>query len=380
MTATQADPAPSLDPSRQRKAKSYASRSRLLYFIDIAVGAVVLAVFAFSGVARLFSERVSLPAPLAALILLVAMALSYGVLSLPVGYYRGFALPHRYGLATQRVRVWLLDRARRGAMVIVLGGAVMAFSYWALEAFPSMWWLLSGFLVLSVSVALNMLAPVVIVPLFFKCSPLRDGDLSRRLIDLARRAGTEILGVFTIDQSRRSTTANAILMGLGRTRRIILSDGLSHTYSPEEIEAIMAHELGHHLHNDIPRLMALQSALGLAGFFVGSVVLRASAGPLGLSGLSDTAGLPLVVLTLMAFFLAMGPFTSAYIRHLERHADDCALRLTGNSAAFVSLMTKLANQNLNEAAPSRWAELLFYDHPPYHKRVAQALKFQREAC
>lgn len=380
MNSGQGDTAPSLDLSLQRKARSYANRSRTLYFIDILIGASVLAGFAFSGISRLFRDNVSMPGPLSAFVLLIAMALTYGVLSSPPAYYRSFTLPHRYGLATHRFGIWLLDRAKRGILVIVFGGAVVAFSYWAMEAFPAIWWLMAGCLVLSITVVLNILAPVVIVPLFFKCAPLRDGELSRRLVDLAHRSGTEILGIFTVDQWRGSTAANAMLMGLGRTRRIIMSSGLSHTYSPDEIEAILAHELGHHLHHDIPRLIALKAFIGLAGFFLGNIMLRALAGRLGLGGISDIAGLPFLVLILMAFSLAAGPLTSAYIRNLERHADACALSLTGNPDAFVSLMTKLANQNLNEANPSRWAELLFYDHPPYYKRVAQAMKHQREPC
>ncbi|MDO8472250.1 MAG: M48 family metalloprotease, partial [Dehalococcoidia bacterium] len=158
-----------------------------------------------------------------------------------------------------------------------------------------------------------------------------------------------------------------------------LSDGLARSYSPEEIEAIMAHELGHHLHRDIPRLMGVQSSLGLTGFFLSYLVLKTLGPLLGLHGLSDIGGIPLIIMTLGAFSLVMGPFVSAYIRHLERIADSRALRLTGNANAFISLMTKLADQNLNEDRPGRWAEVLFYDHPPYYKRVEQAVKFREEA-
>lgn len=375
----QDDNEPALDPTRQAKARSYAQKTRLLYVLDAATAVALLAVLAFSGFSRSAAAVLRFPAPLSAAALFAAILLSYAVVTLPASYYRGFALPHRYGLGTQRVGAWLAERGRRWLLASLMGSAITAFAYRAMEAFPDLWWLPAGALVLSVTVVLNLLAPVAIMPLFFRCSPVRDEELSRRLTGLARRAGTKILGVFTIDQSRRSTTANAMLIGLGRARRIVLSDTLSHSYNPQEIETIMAHELGHHMHHDIPRLITLQSALGLIGFLVGHLVLRAAAGQLGLHAASDVAGLPLLVLTLMVFWLAMGPFTGAYIRRLERMADACALRLTGDAGAFISLMTKLANQNLNEADPGRWAKLLFYDHPPYRERVGQARRYREQA-
>lgn len=377
--STEPGPPPHPTLSRQQKARTYARRTRALYFVDVVVGATLMAALLVSGVSRYVQDSLALPLPLAAVIFSIGIGMAYMVVSLPLWYYRGFIMPRRYGLATQKAGGWLADKAKRSLLALLFGLAVVAFAYWALEAVPNLWWLLTGALVASVTVVLNLVAPVAILPLFFRCTPVSDAELSRRLTGLAQRAGTGILGVFTIDQSRRRTTVNAMLMGLGRTRRIVLSDGLTRSYSPEEIEAIMAHELGHHLHRDIPRLMAVQSSLGLAGFFLSYLVLK-TLGPLfGLHGLSDIGGIPLIIMTLGAFSLAMGPFVSAYIRHLERIADSWALRLTGNAEAFISLMTKLADQNLNEDKPGRWAEVLFYDHPPYYKRVEQAVKFRGEA-
>ncbi|MEW6034748.1 MAG: M48 family metallopeptidase, partial [Chloroflexota bacterium] len=349
-----------------------------LFFVDLALSGAVLVALILTGLSSGAGNMLAwAPRPLAAVVYFTMIATGYSVVTLPLSYYRGFAMPHRYGLVTQGLRSWLLERAKRGLLAVLLGAGMVAFAYWAMENSPGVWWLLTGALALLVAVALNILAPVAILPLFFKVVPLDDAEMSQRLMGLAHRAGTEVFGVFTIDESTKGTTVNAMLIGLGKTRRIVLSDGLFNSYSPDEVEVIMAHELGHHLHHDVPRIMLLQSALGLVGFYLTHLVLRTLSGPLGFQGISDVATLPLLILTLGAFFTLAGPFTSAYIRRLEGIADGWALRLTGNAAAFVRVMTKLANQNLSEADPSRLAEFLFYDHPPYHRRVEMARSFGR---
>lgn len=371
---------PTLDPARQVRARSYARSARLLYVIEAVTALALIAVVAFSGPGRLLARALAMPRPFSAATLFAAVLIAYAAVTLPLSYCRSFILPRRYGLGTQRAGTWLAGRSRRALLAALLGGTITAFAYWAMEALPSLWWLLTGLLVLLVTVALNLLAPVAVMPLFFRCSPLRDDELSRRLSALSGRAGTRILGVFTMERSRRSAAANAMLVGLGRTRRIVVSEGLSRSYSYDEIEAAISHELGHHAHRDIPRLILLQSGLGVLGFFICHLVLRAMAAPLGLAGMSDAAGLPFLVLVLTAFWLATGPLASAYVRRLERLADAYALRLSGNADAFISLMTKLANQNLNEADPGRLARLLFYDHPPYRERVEMAESYRHRVA
>jgi STE24 endopeptidase len=138
---------------------------------------------------------------------------------------------------------------------------------------------------------------------------------------------------------------------------------------------ILAHELGHHLHKDIPKLIALQAAMILLGLYLSNAVLKASIIPLGFQGVSDVAALPLLFLSLGVFGLIITPVTNAYSRYVEASADEAAMELTANPRAFVTAMTRLTNQNLSVADPSRWVELLFYDHPPYTKRVSLAKRY-----
>ncbi len=172
-----------------------------------------------------------------------------------------------------------------------------------------------------------------------------------------------------MDFSSKGTTANAMLAGLGDTRRIILSDTLLQQYTPEEIEVILAHELGHHTHRDISKLIALQGMIFLVAFYLADLALKAGVSFLGYRDIADVAVFPLLVLVLAAFSLVISPLVNCYNRRLEASADKAALELTANPGAFVIAMTKLTDQNLSVANPGRLVEVLFYDHPPYFRRV-----------
>jgi STE24 endopeptidase len=363
---------PTLNPLRQEKARKYAKSRRCLAFGDLALAGILLLLLIFSGLSVRLAGLLTLPVVPAATIYFVAVMVTYGVLSAPLSYYRGFVLPHRYGLSIQKFTGWLGDEAKAGGLSLAFSAGIVAAIYWFITIFPLMWWLLGWGIVVLLSLILTTLAPIIIVPLFFKMKPLDDTDLKLRLEQLAQRAKVGVCGVYAIELSSKGTTANAALMGLGNTKRIVLSDTLLQRYSPPEIEIITAHELGHHLHSDTFRLLVIHAAIWLVGFYVADLALNASVLPLGFSGISDIAALPLLMLILATFSLLVAPVTNTYSRHLEVAADEYALRLTDNPKSFINTMTKLADQNLAEAQPSRWVEALIYDHPGYNKRVEHA--------
>jgi STE24 endopeptidase len=361
-----------LNPARQEEAKKYARAGRWLTFAALALAGILLLLLVFAGLSQRLTGLFTLPAVPGASLYLVILLVAYSVLSAPLDYYRGFVLPHRYRLSIQKLTGWLNDRAKAGLLGLVFGAGMVAVIYWFIIGFPAIWWLLGWGVVVLLSLVLTNLAPVIIVPLFFRMEPLSDEDLRPRLEQLARRAGVGVGGIYTLELSRKSTAANAALMGLGNTKRIVLGDTLLQRYSPPEIETVMAHELGHHLHSDIWRLWVMQSALWLVGFYVAHLAFKASVTPLGFDGISDIAALPLLMLILAVIGLLITPLANAYSRRLEAAADDYALRLTDSPESFINAMTKLADQNLSEAQPSRWVELLLYDHPSYWRRVEHA--------
>jgi STE24 endopeptidase len=315
-------------------------------------------------------------APAIALALyVVAFAIPYTLIDLPLSYYSGFVLPHRFGQSTQSFGGWVGDQVKGLALSAVLGMGLLQVVYWLLRAAPGLWWLYAGGVMLLFTVVLTSFAPVLILPLFYKFTPLEDDDLSRRLIGLAERAGTRVRGVFRFDMSTRTKSANAALMGLGNTRRIVLGDTLLDEFSADEIETVLAHELGHHVHHDVSIGIVINSALTLLTFWAASLALGWGVNALGLAGISDPAGLPLLALVGGVLSLIAMPLGNAYSRWRERLADRYALESTRKPGAFADAMTRLANQNLADADPERWVVILLHSHPPIRERVAAAEAF-----
>jgi STE24 endopeptidase len=366
---------PRLNSRRQKLARQYARLMRRLSLIQSAVvGAIFLALI-FSGLSVKLGHFLTFPQPWASALYFIILAVGLGLVLMPLNYYQGFILPRRFGLSHQKFNAWLADRGKAVAFSFLLGLALVIVVYCLLKYFPGTWWLWVAIVLILVSLLLSRLTPTLLLSLFFKLEPLDDKKLKRRLTNLAKRARAPILGVFTINLSSKSTTANAMLAGLGRTRRIILTDTLLQKYTPDEVEVVLAHELGHHVHKDVPKLIAAQAAMILVGLYLANLVLRASLVPFGFNGVADAAALPLLFLSVAVLTVIATLFINTYSRRVEASADEAAIELTDKPQAFVSAMTRLTNQNLSVANPNRWVELLFCDHPSYTKRVNSAKRY-----
>lgn len=369
-----------LDETRQAKAREYARTSRRLFVVDLALSGLYVLIWLLAGLAPWWRDQVHslttnpwLAVPLFAL----GFGLLLGLIGAPLSYYSGFVLPHRYGLSTQTPGAWLWDRAKGALLGGVLGGVILEVMYWLLRVAPQSWWLWTAGVMLLFTVVLGLLAPVLIFPLFYKFKPLADEELTQRLTRLAEQAGTRVRGVYSFDMSSKTTAANAAVMGLGRTRRIVLGDTLLDNFSADEIETVLAHELGHHVHGDLGKGVLVQSALTLAGLWLAHLVMSWGVAFFRYEGLADPATLPLLALAFGVFGLATMPLGNAYSRWRERLADSYALATTRKPTDFASAMTRLANQNLTDADPEPWVEFLFASHPSISRRVAMAQAFAR---
>ena len=227
------------------------------------------------------------------------------IASLPLSFYGGFILEHRYGLSNESLGAWLKDQAKSLAIGLGLGVAAASTVYFFIRLSPSGWWLPAGVLFAAVIVVLTNLAPVLLLPLFYQVKPLDREALRVRLLALAERSGARVLGAYEWGLGEKTKKANAALAGLGGTRRILVSDTMLAEYSDEEIEIVLAHELAHHVHGDIWKGLLFESVLVIAAFFVAARALEASIGWLALRGTADVAGLPLLVLAGGAVSLIM---------------------------------------------------------------------------
>jgi STE24 endopeptidase len=366
-----------IDPQRQQEAKEYARIHRRLMVVDLALGGFyALAWLVFGWAESLKSALLAYTTNPWLLVLGFGAVFGgiYALLNLPLSYYQGFVLPHRYGLATQNFKGWVSDQIKGGLVAGILGMGMLEVIYAVLRISPDLWWLWVGIILLFFNVILANLAPVLLYPIFYKFIPLGEehAGLAERLVRLAERAHTRVQGVFKFDMSRRTKAANAALTGLGNTRRIILGDTLIEEFSDDEIETILAHELGHHVNKDIPVGILISSVITLGGLYLAHLALLWGVNFFGFEGVWDIAALPLFMLVMGAYGLMTMPLGNAYSRWRERRADEYALRATGNGAAYASALARLANQNLADADPEPWVEWLLYSHPALSKRIAMA--------
>jgi STE24 endopeptidase len=219
---------------------------------------------------------------------------------------------------------------------------------------------------------LTFVAPVLIDPFFHTFTPLKDADLKARVLRLAERAGITVEQVFEADASRRTVKANAYVTGFGQTKRIVLYDTLLTRASADEVEAVLAHEMGHRMYHHIWKGVVLSVVALFVGLGIAALVLRWVSARGLITHPADPAGLPLLILTLLLLSLVTLPLQNVVSRHFERQADRAALELTGNRQAHIKVEVDLARSNLADITPPRWAVLLLYTHPPVLERIAIA--------
>lgn len=372
---------PILDPIRQQQAKAYARIKRRLWLVDTLFSGAYAAAWLFFGWAvslrnwlLTFTSNDWL---LVAGFVVVFGGISF-IFSLPLGYYSGFILPHRFGQSTQTRKDWVVDQLKGLSIGVPLGLLIIELLYLALRLTGDWWWLWAAFGLVVFSVILGNLAPVLIMPLFNKFVPLGEehAELAARLMKLAEKANTRVQGVYKFDMSRRTRAANAALTGIGSTRRIILGDTLISEFTPDEIETVLAHELGHHVNRDIPLLMAFGALITTLGLFLASLVMKWAVDTFGFTSVADVAAFPALMLVLGIYGLVTDPLQNAFSRWRESKADDYALAATGKNEAFASAFVRLANQNLGEIDPEKWVVWLFYNHPPLGERIEKARRWK----
>jgi len=369
-----------LDPEKQKQAKEYARLRRRLWLVDNVLNVLYALAWLFFGWAIGLRDwltgnwsQFNNPWLLAPAFVFVFGGI-YSIINLPLGYYSGFVLPHRFGQSNQSFKDWVIDQLKGLAVGLPLGLILLELLYLALRATGDLWWLWGAAGMLLFSVLLSNLAPILIMPLFNKYIPLGDEhkELAERLLALARRANTKVRGVFKFDMSKRTKSANAALTGIGNTRRIVLGDTLINEFSTDEIETVLAHELGHHVNRDIPLFIAFGALSTTLGLYFASLALNWATAYFGFSGPADIAAFPTLSLILGIYGPVTMPIGNAVSRWREKLADDYALQSTGKNEAFASAFTRLANQNLGEIDPEKWVVFMFYSHPPLGERIEKA--------
>jgi len=365
---------------RQAAAKRLGAERRRLFLVSATLsvaapivpyltGAWETAWYALAGTPLPFAVRTPL--------FLLGCHAALALVSLPLAYYGGFTLSHAFGLSRQTRPAWLADWAKATALGVLLGtavGGVFLLCVFALG--DGWWWAFGGFGSLA-SIVIVFLTPYVLVPLFFTMRPLADQGTVDRVRALTRRAGADVRDVCSLDFSRRTAEANAAVIGMGRSRRVVLADTLLAEFSADEVDAVVAHEIGHHVHRDVLRLLAGSFAVLWAGLALAALLARPALPLLSLPSLGYVPGYPMLYGVAELFALAVMPLANWWSRRLESAADRFALGLTANPTAFAGAMRRLACQNLVELRPPWWSEALLGSHPALHRRIALAESWVR---
>ena len=357
------------------QAKQYSRSKTRLTIVQLFLTAFFLITMLFSGVSPVLKGLVvswSRNFYLQVGSYLAVFAGIHYLLFLGLDFYGGFLLEHKFQLSNQTVFGWLKKSIKKGLLSLLLFLTAGEVLYFFLRHFPNHWWLLTTAAWPLLTIVLGKITPVLIIPLFYKCSPIANSELKERLLSLGKNCGVGIKQVFEVQLSKDTRKANAAVAGLGKGRRILLGDTLLKGYCDEEIEAIFAHELGHVRLLHTWKILGFGAAVSLASFYLTFLLFNEGLRFLAFDGICDISAFPLLALILMAVGLILMPIQHGYLRHLEKQADMFAIGHIQNKDSFASAMTKLGNQNLADPSPSRLEELLLYDHPPISKRLRYA--------
>lgn len=357
------------------KAKGYSSIRYSLAIIDIIYLLALLLIFARSGISKILAQSISELIAGRYLVIAVYFLVSYLIyylLEFPLSFYRSFILEHKFSLSSQTPGNWLKDQFKIIILSYSIAIILLEAFYYILGRYPGIWWLVVSLFWIFFSLILAKLAPVIIIPLFFKYSRLSDQHLRERIVNLANKMKVKILDVFEIDFSKKTKKSNAAFVGWGATKRIILADTLKDKYSYDEIEVILAHEFAHYRLKHLLKLILVNALATILSFYL---IFKTSGYVLGLFGLyslSDIAVFPIIVMYMIVLGIIMQPFQNYISRKMERNADTIALKTTGLKEAFISMMEKLASQNLADRTPHPLIKFFFFDHPPVDERIAMA--------
>ena len=365
--------------SQQAEAKQYGRKQLICDLADKALDVVFLAVMALV-VARPLDDGLSGMPGLGPLwsrlgVLFLMIMLAHIAISFPLSWYSGHVLEHRYGLSRQTFRRWLWRYSKRNLLAVGFGLLLVEGLYWTIWLTGPLWWLLAAGGFFCVSVILGQLAPVLILPLFYKIQRMEDPQLASRLNDLTAGTGLSVEGVYRMELSRETVKANAMLAGLGRTRRVILGDTLLDRFTPEEIEVVFAHEVGHHVHRHLPKMIIIGLVYSAGSFYLCDLLMAAWVQRWG--GHLEYPSfpvytLPMLMLAITILSLLMEPLQNTISRYFERQSDRYALQRTGHVQAYRSAFRKLARLNKADPDPHPLEVLLFHSHPTISQRLAMA--------
>ena len=287
----------------------------------------------------------------------------------PFRFYAGYIVDHDFGISNQRVRDWVSDEFKELGTGAVLGVLAIIILYYLIRI-TDFWWLVAAALFALLSILLSIILPYVIMPIFYKVTPLEDASLRDDLVGMSKKVGPKsVHNVLVADESRRSVRANAMFSGIGSSKAIVLFDTLLNKFTKRELKTVVAHELGHYVNRDIWKSAMVSGIMSIPTFFVANYGLELASRRVGVLSVSDPAGLPIIFAILVAMNFLLQPISNWFSRIVERKADEFALRVADDADAQASAERRLSDMSLSVDTPNRVVELFFYTHPSASRRI-----------
>ena len=368
---------PLLDKEKQEKAKVYEWTNRKIGLLMSLGGAVFNLIFYFTG----FSYKIANWNFFSSVILIFVIYMSIyaaiqEIIEFPLSYLSGFIIEKKYEFSNQTRGEWFKEHLKSFIVSLILSMIMFGTLLYIFESYGNLWWLVASCFMVFFSVFLSIIYPVWIMPIFHKYETIEDDGLKDSLREILEKGGLRIKGFFREDTSRETTKENAMLAGLGKTKRVILTDNIINNMKPDEIRTVLAHEVGHYKRAHMPKIIFTSLFFNLFSFYLLHITFNALF-PDFLTGVrANITLLPMFLLFLSLIDLTfLKTLQNALIRFFENQADDEALKLSGDVDAFKRAMAGLANRNLSNAYPNFWVKLIYYSHPPVGERLARAENF-----
>lgn len=370
-----------IDQEKQRQAKEYQKKKVIFKLVGSAVFLTYFSILIFSDLSLIIKGKIlqfTNSEWQVIAIYIFSVLTAYDLISLPLEFYTSYTFEHKYHFCTQAVGNWFKDYLK--SYLLSMGFAILIVEgiYWAIRAFPTIWYLIVSVFAILLIIFLGYLSPILLTPLFFKLKKIEeDNELAQRLRRMCKKVNTKVKGVYEINFSSKTTKANAYLAGLGNTRRIVIADNLLDNFTVDEAEVVFAHELGHHIHRDILKLTFWSGLMCLGGFYFVSIILE-KVSLYFRYGISDIVNFPILALSMSILLFLFGLPFNFYSRKREKAADEFALKTTGKVDAFITSMAKFTNRDLADAHPHPFIEFLLYTHPSISKRINYAQEFKKK--
>jgi STE24 endopeptidase len=368
--------ADSISLAAHQKAADYTAAKTRLGAVDVVVGALLVLLLTLGGGLQWLAElwaRVFEPGGLAhGTALLLSLFFVQGVVSLPLALYRTFVVEARFGFNRMTLALFLTDLAKQVLLGLALGVPLLLAVLWLMQRMGEHWWLYVWIVITLFSLGLQLIFPALILPLFNKFTPITEGELARRIAALLERCGFKSSGLYKMDGSKRSSHGNAFFTGFGATKRIVLFDTLVERLNPTEVEAVLAHELGHYKLHHVVKMLVLSTAMTFAGLWVLGQLID---NPWFYSGLgvrepSTAAALGLFMLAISEFTFFLQPLMALHSRRREYEADAYATQ-HANAGELVRALVKLYQDNAATLTPDPMHSAFYDSHPPAALRIAR---------